>query len=342
MQWTSRGAVLAPAILLAILLAAPAAAPAAGGPVQASQGTAIRVPGGASGYGAFGAGRATIVKRLGVNDVPTGAQLRVSGHYGVPGAAFNGATTGLSANGRTLVLAQIIQTGVPPVTLLLALNAPRLTIRSRITLPGWSTVDAISPNGRWLYFIHYRATNISKYEVQGYDLIRHRMLPKPIVDPEDRGEAMTGFPMTRVMSAGYRWAYTLYMRPSGEPFVHALDTIARRAVCVDLPSLKGVDVSNAHLRLTSGGALLHVDVGGATAATINTRTFALLTRAAAPALPDPAPTPSRTVAHKSVGHSSGGAPWGLLAGVLAVLIAVGAGVARALHARPMRGIPSRS
>jgi hypothetical protein len=269
-------------------------------------------------------------------------QLRVSGHYGVPGAAFNGTMTGLSANGRTLVLAQIVQTGVPRVTRLLVLNAPRLRIRSRVTVPGWSTVDAISPNGRWLYLIHYRRSNINRYEVLGYDLIRHRMLPKPIVDPDDRGEAMTGFPMTRVMSAGYRWAYTLYMRPSGEPFVHALDTVAHRAVCVDLPSLKGVDVSNGDLRLTSGGALLHIDVGGATAALINTRTFALLRRAAAPARPASAPAPSRTVTHKSARHSSGSVSWGLLAGVLAALIAVGAGVSRVLRARPMRGMPSRS
>jgi hypothetical protein len=96
-------------------------------------------------------------------------------------------------DGRTLILA-----GMPPnnhspgVTPLLVVNTRDLTVRFRITLPGWSTVDAISPDGRWLYLIHYSA-NVSKYAVLGYDLLRHRMLPKPIVDPDDRGKAMTGF-----------------------------------------------------------------------------------------------------------------------------------------------------
>lgn len=334
MQWTSRGAVLA----LMILLAAPTAALADGGPVPPSQGTAIRVPGGSSGYGAFGAGRATIVKRLGINDVPTGAQLRVAGHYGIPGVAYNGATTGLSANGRTLVLAQIVQTGVPRVTRLLVISAPRLTIRSRITLPGWSTVDAISPNGRWLYVIHYRAADISRYEVLGYDLLRHRILPKPIVDPDDRGEAMIGFPMTRVMSHGSRWAYTLYMRPSGAPFVHALDTVAHRAVCVDLPSLSGLDVSNGHLRLGSGGALLRVEVAGTTDAVINTRTLALVKHAAAPARSGSSSAATRPAAHPSPSRGSGGVPWELVAGLLAALFALGAGLAR--RARPLGRTPS--
>jgi hypothetical protein len=334
MHWTSRGAVLA----LSILLVAPAAALAAGGPVPPSQDIAIHVPGGSSGYGAFGAGRATVVKRLGVNDVPTGAQLRVAGHYGIPVAAYNGATTGLSANGRTLVLAQITEVGVPRVTRLLVIDTRHLTIRSRITLPGWATVDAISPDGRWLYLIHYRAADISKYEVLGYDLLRHRMLAKPIVDPDDRGEAMTGFPITRVMSAASRWAYTLYLRPSGAPFVHALDTVAHRAVCVDLPSLAGLDVSNGHLRLGSGGALLRVDVAATTRAVINTRTLALVTHAAAPARPASSSAATRPAVHRSASRNSGGVPWALVAGLLAALFALAAGLAH--RARPVRGAPS--
>jgi hypothetical protein len=337
MQWTSRGAVL----VLVILMAAPAAARADGGPVPPSQGTAIHVPGDTSGYGAFAAGRATIVKRLGVNDVPTGAQLRVAGHYGIPGVTFNGATTGLSADGRTLVLAQIVQRGVPRVTRLLVINAPRLTIRSRLALPGWSVVDAISPDGRWLYLIHYRAANLSTYEVLGYDLRHRRMLPRPIVDPDDRGEAMTGFPVTRVMSAGSRWAYTLYMRPSGEPFVHALDTVAHRAVCVDLPSLTGLDFSNGELSLGSGGALLRVDLGHTAAAVINTRTFALVTHtgAAGPSSSASEAAP-RPVPHPSASRAPQGVSWELVAGLLAALVAVGAGIALTRRARPVPRAPS--
>ncbi len=45
---------------------------------------------------------------------------------------------------------------------------------------------------------------------------------------------MTGLPMRRV-GTPTGWAYTLYSRQGKRPFVHALDTVRRRAFCVDLP-----------------------------------------------------------------------------------------------------------
>jgi hypothetical protein len=45
---------------------------------------------------------------------------------------------------------------------------------------------------------------------------------------------MNGAPVTRT-STGSGWAYTLYSRRGKRPFVHALDTVHRRAFCVDLP-----------------------------------------------------------------------------------------------------------
>ena len=323
MHWMPRTAALA----LLILVAAPSAALADGGPVPPVQGTAIGTPGIASKYGVFGAGHTTIVKRLGAGGVPTGAQLRVNGHYGIPSVDYRGGTTGLSADGHTLVLAQITLIGAPRTTRLLIVSTPRLTVRSRIALPGWSTVDAISPNGRWLYLIHYSASNLSRYEVLAYNLVRHRMLPKPIVDPDDRGEAMVGFPITRVMSAGSRWAYTLYMRPSGAAFIHALNTVAHRAVCVDLPSLTNLDVSNGHLSLGSGGAMLRVGIAGATHAVVNTRTLTLVTDF--PQTPGPASSPAqaRPAARPSSSRDAGGMSWVLIAGLLAVLAALVVGVA---------------
>ena len=289
MQWTSRGAVLA----LLILLAAPAAALADGGPVMPVQGAAVRVPG-SPGYGAFHAGAGTIVKRLGANDVPTGHHLRIAGQYGVPGVDLSGGTTGLSADGHTLVLAEMPRNGPSlRATRLLIVNTPRLTMRARITLTGWSTVDAISPDGRWLYLIHYLNAMGTRYEVRAYDLLARRMLPNPIVDPTDWGEAMTGIALNRVMSSGSRWAYTLYLRPSGVPFVHMLDTVGRRAVCLDLPSLKNVDMGDARLTLTPGGGRLHVEVDAATRAVINTRTLTLVTPVATPSGSAPAHTPAQ-------------------------------------------------
>ena len=88
---------------------------------------------------------------------------------------------------------------------------------------------------------------------------------------------MTGIALTRVMSAGERWDYTLYMRPSGAPFLHALDTVGRRAVCVDLPSLANTDLSTTHLQLGPGGSSLRIETDGLPTTLVNTRGFAVTT-----------------------------------------------------------------
>jgi hypothetical protein len=330
MQWMSRSAVLA----LLIAMVVPAVALADGGPVAPLQGAAIRVPGGSATYKALDAGRSTLVKRLGAAGAPTRGRLRIAGHYGIPGVDFSGATTGLAANGRTLLLAEIPRNGITRTTRLVVLNTPRLTVRARISLPGWSTVDAISPDGRWLYLIHYLTPTATKYEVRAYDLPARRMLAQPIVDPTDWGEAMTGFAITRVMGPGSRWAYTFYMRPSGVPFVHALDTVGRRAVCIDLPRLTNLNISDTQLTLGAGGGILNVDVDGVRRALINTSTLALITPVTTPSRAAPTSARARPAAHKSAPRRSDGVPWELFAGLLAALTVLAVGVAR--RSRPAR------
>lgn len=287
MKRTSLTAALALALWLALIV--PPGALAAGGPVAPVQGSYIGVPGSPYRYAAFEARGNTVVRRQEAGAGPAVSELRVSGRYGIPGVDYSGSTTGLSADGRTLILAELSGSGPPRTTRLLVLDTAPLAVRARITLPGWSTVDAISPDGRWLYLIHYASSDISRYEVLAYDLPARRLLIKPVVDPRDRGEAMTGVPIDRVMSADGRWAYTLYLRPSGVPFVHALDTTGLRAVCVDLPSLSNAGIGTAHLGLTPGSGTLQVDVGGVTRAVIDTRTFTVsaggATSAASPARP---------------------------------------------------------
>ena len=142
------------------------------------------------------------------------------GSFGIPGVASDGSATGLSADGRTLVLSGGV--GRYPIgrTDLVVLDALHLRTRARIALPGWFTVDAISPTGRWLYLIHYpSANNTNRYEVRAYDLVDRRLVAKPVIDPREPDEAMQGFPMTRAVSADGRWAYTL-LRPRWRGAVH--------------------------------------------------------------------------------------------------------------------------
>jgi hypothetical protein len=320
MKWTW---LMAP-LVLSVALAAPSSGLADGGPVLPVRGSSIAVPGSAYQYSAFGAGRGTVVKRF---EGATASALRVPGRYGVPAVDYGGTTTGLSADGRTLVLADIPGTTPPRTTRLFVLTAaPRLAVRARLTLPGFSTVDAISPNGRWLYLIQYQSSDLGNYAVRAYDLVTRRLLSKPVVDPREPDEAMTGVPVTRVMSAGQRWAYTLYFRPSGAPFIHALDTVHHRAVCVDLPSRLNPDIGNGHLLLTDGGGTLRVVVDGTPRASIDTRTFAVTNGdGRGPA------TPARSTSDKlSSGHGSGGTPWEL------IVLGVAAVGALAVAARPRR------
>lgn len=313
-------------LVLCLAMAAPAGALAAGGPVAPVQNSYIGTAGSPYRYGAFDSGGNTVVKQqqAGARAVPV---LRIRGRYGVPGVDYNGTLTGLSADGRTLILAQIA-TSVTHSTRLLVLATNPLRILTRLTLPGWSIVDAISPDGRWLYLIHYASpTNPTNYDVLAYDLPAHRLLPQPVVDPRERDEKMTGIPITRVMSAGGRWDYTLYLRPSGVPFIHALDTTHHRAVCIDLRPLANIDISSAHLVLLPGGTTLRVDGVFSNEVSVDTRTFKVSAGGSSRAVAA-APSPTRRQAPRP---RRSDVPWDLIVlaiMALGVVLAGGVGAAK--------------
>lgn len=179
------------------------------------------------------------------------------GKYYVPAIAYDGSGGGLSADGSTLVLSRF-EFGYPPEETRFAVLKPRLrpyrgpawSRRQRrafswVDLKGDFSFDAISPDGSTAYLIHrYLPASageayISTYEVRALDLESGKLLPQPIVDPEEPNEKMQGRPLSRAMSPDGRWAYTLYDGEE-EMFIHALDTVAGRAVCIDLPQLENL------------------------------------------------------------------------------------------------------
>ena len=311
----------------AVALAAPASAAAAGGPVSPQQGGAgVTVPGSAVAYVAVGAGHRTVIESVRRAGGAVDRYTSIAGSFGVPGVGYDGSTTGLSADGRTLVLSGGI--GRFPVlrTHLVVLDALHLRVRARVALPGWFNVDAISPTGRWLYLIHYpSARNTNRYEVRAYDLPNKRLLPKPVIDPREPDEAMQGVPATRAMSADGRWAYTLYDRGGEAPFIHALDTERRTAACIDLPGLAGADLSTVRLLTPPGGGTLRIVGRNGAIALVDTRTFAV--RVPRPAI---APPPAR----RAAAPAGGGPPWALAAIALAGLAALGAVLRRLVRRRP--------
>jgi hypothetical protein len=145
-----------------------------------------------------------------------------------------------------------------------------------LTLPGTWAYDAISPDGSVLYLVQYEDVSSSPtYRVRAYNLAARRLLARPMVDRTIGERLMRGWSVTRKTSSDGRWAYTLYARTKKEPFVHALDTVQRRAYCIDLP----LDLSRAEqmrLRLAlRADRRLEVRRGAASLAAIDTRTFAV-------------------------------------------------------------------
>ena len=104
MRWIS-----AIGLLFGLALLAPAGAPADGGPVPPLQGGGgIKAAGLPFRYVALAGGHGTtVLERLGTEGARTASAIQVSGRYGIPGVDYNGTTTGLSADGRTLVLAEL-------------------------------------------------------------------------------------------------------------------------------------------------------------------------------------------------------------------------------------------
>jgi hypothetical protein len=179
-------------------------------------------------------GNTTLVARA-----PDGRELRslaIPGRWGLQAATVSGALTGLSADGRTLVLTGPTRTGPlaesPFVVVRTDTFAPPLTIRVR----GNMTVDALSPNGRLLYLIqHVEARGQLRYQVRAYDLRARKLLPRVIADKRQAGWLMSGMPLARVESVRGDRVYTLYQNGQNYPFVHALDTMHATAVCIGLP-----------------------------------------------------------------------------------------------------------
>lgn len=75
---------------------------------------------------------------------------------------------------------------------------------------------------------------------------------------------MRGSPVTRAEAAGT--AYTLYARPDGTAFVHALDTRHATAACIDLPwPDTGNGIWSARLSVAGGVMLVRQPRVGALA-----------------------------------------------------------------------------
>ena len=293
------------ALTLCVLAVAPPEAGADGLPILGVDANPVQAVGQDVAYVTRRAGAGT---RLAAIDPYTERPRRrviLPGRLSVPAVAYDATPSGLTADGSTLVLIQPRRRFPRANTRFALVDTATLRIRRRLVLRGDFSFDALSPDGRLLYLIHYLSPrNPSRYEVRAYDLRRSRLLERVIVDPREPDERMSGLPVTRATGDGGRWEYTLYQGRE-YAFIHALDTEKAAAFCIDLDGLAAPRDGLWGVKLDLDGGTLAVVAGRRRLANVDTGTLEaeiVRTRPAAAS----APAPERQA-------SEGGAPWLLIA-----------------------------
>jgi hypothetical protein len=150
----------------------------------------------------------------------------IDGRWGVPVVADDGTSAGISADGATLVLTRVARAYPRRHTGFAVIDTGSMALRDTVELDGEWRFDALSPGGRWLYLIEQPDRVYSGAAVRAYDLRNRRLLTS--------GEPLRGFPIARTTGPGGRWEYTLYAG-GRRAFIHALDTVRRTSLSLDLP-----------------------------------------------------------------------------------------------------------
>jgi hypothetical protein len=261
-------------LVLALLAAGAAILAGSAGGAGPSPGVTFGSPGvvshdGKTRYLAMRAGKGTLVEAVATRGGVVRRSQFLKGLFGVPLVAYDGSAGGLSRDGRRLVVYWPAN-GVGRSARFVVLDPRTLKVRSRLMLNGNFGFDALSPDGSLMYLLQLKSG--TNYDVRVLNVDTGSLYPGSIVDKREPDEKMTGIPMTRVGSDDASWAYTLYSKPNGGAFVHALHTTAREAFCIDVP-LKVPDEQLGHVRMRVSVGKLTLRLRGKTLATIDTRTF---------------------------------------------------------------------
>jgi hypothetical protein len=169
-------------------------------------------------------------------DPATGAVLRrrvIAGSWQLPLAAADGTRAGLAPGGRFLALAATANDASRSRFAVLSTSLTGAV--QHLGEPGQLDLDALAPAGDLLYVIEHLGGAATHYDVRMLHVASGRMDPRVIVDKREIGERMTGYPLARAVGDG-GWVYTAYRRDGRLPFIHALDTSAGFAWCIDLPA----------------------------------------------------------------------------------------------------------
>jgi hypothetical protein len=238
--------------VVAIVVAAlvlPSAALAGGPSYVAQGGLGILSNDGKNRFVAVSTGGGTAIARIAVHGGAVQGWATLDGEWGIPQPTFSATRLGgLTRDGKRLIVGTV---GSAAPSRFAVINTQNLRVRENFSLDGRFGYDALSPDGKTLYLTQYvDADNASRYVVRAYDLEQQRLLPGRVAEKAQRGWVMEGFAVTRATSADGRWVYTLFTRPGGYPFVHALDTVKGAAHCIGLPWRAGKQDALLNMRMT--------------------------------------------------------------------------------------------
>jgi hypothetical protein len=157
----------------------------------------------------------------------------IPGQWRLPSVGHGGGPSGLSSDGRILVLEEAKASPARSrETRFAVVQAGGNAKVHVIKLEGSFAFDALSPDGQWLYLIE-RASTGQSYQVRRALVSTGRLDDGVIVDKRNVDEVMQGEAVTQ-RTGPDGWVYTLYRGADGA-FVHALDTANGGAFCIDLP-----------------------------------------------------------------------------------------------------------
>jgi hypothetical protein len=189
--------------------------------------------------------------------------------------------------------------------------------------------DAMSPDASALYVLRFLSQDGTHYAVQALDMTDSHPVAHTVVEKGEPGEGMSGQALTRTSGTDGNWVYTLYDGAGKAPFVHALSTVDKFTVCIDLDALKGrSDLASLALELRPETKLLAVTAAGSPVALVKTDSFEV-TAPPAPAAKRPSPAAGPTA--RAAGGGGSTLQW-LALGALATALATAA-TARLLNRR---------
>jgi hypothetical protein len=132
---------------------------------------------------------------------------------------------GVSADGRRIARFKFRK---HPRGTMFTLDGPQRS--QSVRLRGNYELESFSQDGRRLFLVHWHRSG--GYDLQQYDRRRDRLSPTRLDEPDEK---MTGTAMTAVETRDGSRLLTLYAKPDGGTFVHALDLRTGLAHCIDLP-----------------------------------------------------------------------------------------------------------